>query len=393
MHQAGTHRPLWAIRIMLVFADLRLTGFIEVTYLLKLGFKPSQIGLIAALPFAAHLLANIPAGWWSDRFQRHRRIVITTGLACMTMALAGFGWLPGAVFWPAAILTVLRGVGYALYYSTNDAFTLLHYGARQDSAAEAQRERSRSWGYTMTIQCVGVMGILLVLALAPQTALRMFYFVQAAALMIATLASLRLPRPVMLARRRDQSVRLMLRSLGDGWWYIGHSIATMAFTNSMATITQLHLSLLGRTPHDLLLFSVGFYSVAALCAFFVHPLERTLGAAGAVMLAAWLCAITVAWFGLASPSVIQYGTFLFGLLFGVRNGIDKTRMMQLSQWPALLMSIQVAASMGLTSVLIAVSGRITEAFGIQWVLLLVTLVLVLPAVLCGWHARHTSRGW
>jgi uncharacterized membrane protein YqjE len=111
------------------------------------------------------------------------------------------------------------------------------------------------------------------------------------------------------------------------------------------------------------------------------------------MLAAWLCAITVAWFGLASPSVIQYGTFLFGLLFGVRNGIDKTRMMQLSQWPALLMSIQVAASMGLTSVLIAVSGRITEAFGIQWVLLLVTLVFVLPAVLCGWHARHTSRGW
>ncbi len=393
VHQTVASRHHWALRIMLILADLRLIGFIEITYLFKLGFKPSQIGLISALPLATHLLANIPVGWWSDRFHRHRRLAITGGLGCLTICLAGFGWLSDPVFWMAASLTALRGVGFALYYSTSEAFTLLHYGAWENSAAEAQIERSRSWGYAMTIQCIGVAGIFTVLTLTPQTALRKFYFIQATALLIATMASLRLPKSVTLSRRSHQSAWHMLRNLGDGWWYVGYSIATLAFTNCMVAITQLQLTLLGQTPLDLLRFSIGFYCAAALAAFYIRPIERTLGAAGAVVLSTMLCVAVVAWFGLASPHFVQYGSFVFGLLFGIRNGIDKTRMMQLSRWPALLMSIQVAASMGLASFIIAVSGRIAETYGIHWVLVLVAITIVLPAVLCGWHARHTSRGW
>lgn len=392
MHQTAL-RPQWALRTMLVLTDLRLVSFAEIPYLLTLGFRPSQVGWLISLVFTTQMLSNVPAGWWSDRFHRRRHLAITAGLICLTVSMAGFGSMINAAFWTAASLAVLRGIGFALYYSTNDAFALLHFGSWNDSAAVAQAERARSWGYTMAIQCAGAIVVLVILTQAPHLTMRWLYFAQSAALSVALLASLRLPPPAALPRRRRHGAWQTLRALGSGWWYICYSTTTLVFTNSMVSLTQLQLSLRGLTAHDLIRVSVGFYSMAALAAFFIVPVEHLLGRAGAVMAVAILCLFTVGWYGLASEKLLQYGGLVFGFLFGLRQGIDKTRVMQLSQWPALLFSIQTAVAMGLTSLLIAFGGNLAESIGIRWVFGLVTVVIVAPTAICGWRARYTSRGW
>ena len=73
-------------------------------YAIQLGADPASTGNYLSLAFGALVVGTIAAGWFSDRFQRRRVMLIVAGLASIPLT-----WLMGQVtaFWQLAVLTAL----------------------------------------------------------------------------------------------------------------------------------------------------------------------------------------------------------------------------------------------------------------------------------------------
>jgi len=131
MNTGFLSRLLW-VRGLRAFADGYVSLLLPV-YLISLGFKPFEVGVIATATLLGSGLLTLLAGWHAWRFPYRAQLILAAAL----MAATGFGFAIVTGFWPLLVIAVIG----TLNPSSGDVsvFLPLEHALMSNAAADRQR--------------------------------------------------------------------------------------------------------------------------------------------------------------------------------------------------------------------------------------------------------------
>lgn len=138
---------------------------IFVLWLLRHGYSQFQVTLFISIFFFATVCAELPTGWWTDRWGRRRALIVgsltqTIGVACL--AVPHHAWL-------IVVGEVLLGIGQAFHTGAKEAFLYDHLQAHgQQHQYQSYYAESRCFEFVaMSVGALAGTSLYLVSGAAP----------------------------------------------------------------------------------------------------------------------------------------------------------------------------------------------------------------------------------
>lgn len=327
----------------------------------------TQIGILGASMSLAHLLCEVPAGVFADKYGRKRSLLIHSSLGALTMLLY---WL-GNSFWPFLIASVAYGVAGAFLSGSRQALMF-------DSLKAMKREREfkqRNGGMLLYSHLVNACVLLFIPWLYSLDAKLPFLIGIAFELVGLLIALFLIEAP--LSRRQSR----ILDHLGDAAKEIKRNVLPTFLL--IMTIGSFYLMSVDYVPPlleisrlDIIYFGIVFFLMRILkgaAAGVTYKLERFMPLKGLIYLGVGLTLLGFFAFSLGTGLLIVGGIILSRLAEGINRvtledelnqKIDsrhRATVMSLSMLSQQLGNVFIVVIVGIGADLLGLQGAMTYA--------------------------------